>query len=68
MEISEGNKPRIQSGTAHVMRLNDIPDPSTTKKNDNVRHGLSKQKQKPNGLEKSIVELWRKKIESEFPQ
>jgi hypothetical protein len=68
MEISEGNKPRIQSGTARVMRLNDIPDPSTTKKNDNVRHGLSKQKQKPNGLEKSIVELWRKKIESEFPQ
>jgi hypothetical protein len=68
MEISEGNKPRIQSGTAHVMRLNDIPDPSTTKKNDNVIHGLSKQKQKPNGLEKSIVELWRKKIESEFPQ
>jgi hypothetical protein len=32
MESSEDNKPQTQSGIAHVMRLNDIPDPSTTKR------------------------------------
>jgi hypothetical protein len=38
-EISEDNKPRTQSGIAHEMRLNDIPDPSTTKKNHDMRYG-----------------------------
>lgn len=29
MESSEDNKPRTQSGMGHVMRLNDIRDPSS---------------------------------------
>ena len=39
MEISEDNKPRTQSGIAHATRLNEIPDPNTTKKNHNMRYG-----------------------------
>jgi hypothetical protein len=38
-EILEDNKPRTQSGIAHETRLNDIPDPSTTKKNHDMRYG-----------------------------